>query len=153
MWAGRGRRGKSGRTVLRVSRPSFSWWPSVSMIRCCWRTQMPIGCGSPWPSSPRSSTIDHSSTRQSSFFSTRSTSLNPNLPPPPSKPSSRLHWWSLLRSGCQYFKSLFLALDRSGSNRMYVHFTCATDTQQIKFVMEAVNDIFIQTNLRAAGLL
>lgn len=56
-------------------------------------------------------------------------------------------------AGCQYFKAIFLALDRSGSNRMYVHFTCATDTQQMKFVMEAVNDIFIQTNLRAAGLL
>lgn len=56
-------------------------------------------------------------------------------------------------AGCQYFKELFLALDKSGTNRVYVHFTCATDTEQIKFVMEAVNDIFIQSNLRAAGLL
>ncbi|CAG8466785.1 22994_t:CDS:2 [Racocetra persica] len=42
---------------------------------------------------------------------------------------------------------------RCDAKQIYTHFTCATDTQQIKFVMAAVNDIIIQTNLREVGLL
>ncbi|KAI9314325.1 guanine nucleotide binding protein, alpha subunit [Dichotomocladium elegans] len=47
----------------------------------------------------------------------------------------------------------FVSLNQSDSKQIYTHFTCATDTQQIRFVMAAVNDIIIQNNLREGGLL
>ncbi|KAG0165526.1 guanine nucleotide-binding protein subunit alpha [Apophysomyces sp. BC1034] len=52
-----------------------------------------------------------------------------------------------------YILNRFVSLNQSGSKQIYTHFTCATDTQQIKFVMAAVNDIIIQNNLRDLGLL
>ena len=55
--------------------------------------------------------------------------------------------------GCQYFRERFEALNQSTSKQLYTHFTCATDTNQMRFVMSAVNDIIIQTSLRNAGLL
>lgn len=55
-------------------------------------------------------------------------------------------------AGGQYFKNRFVELNMSDTKQIYVHFTCATDTNQIKFVMEAVNDIIIKESLRKAGL-
>ncbi|KAI8384505.1 guanine nucleotide-binding protein subunit alpha [Radiomyces spectabilis] len=52
-----------------------------------------------------------------------------------------------------YILNRFVSLNQSDSKQIYTHFTCATDTQQIKFVMAAVNDIIIQNNLRDVGLL
>ncbi|ORY99101.1 guanine nucleotide-binding protein subunit alpha [Syncephalastrum racemosum] len=52
-----------------------------------------------------------------------------------------------------YILNRFVSLNQSDSKQIYTHFTCATDTQQIKFVMAAVNDIIIQNNLREGGLL
>lgn len=52
-----------------------------------------------------------------------------------------------------YILNRFVSLNQSDSKQIYTHFTCATDTQQIKFVMAAVNDIIIQNNLRNVGLL
>jgi guanine nucleotide-binding protein subunit alpha len=52
----------------------------------------------------------------------------------------------------QFFLSKFLALNQSDTKQVYSHFTCATDTTQIKFVMAAVNDIIIQNNLKDSGL-
>ncbi|KAI8643349.1 P-loop containing nucleoside triphosphate hydrolase protein [Parasitella parasitica] len=49
----------------------------------------------------------------------------------------------------KWFKSISTILDK----KIYTHFTCATDTEQIGFVMSAVNDIIIQRNLRDVGLL
>ncbi|KAK9763361.1 guanine nucleotide-binding protein subunit alpha [Basidiobolus ranarum] len=54
---------------------------------------------------------------------------------------------------CKYIEHRFVALNHSDTKHVYTHLTCATDTQQIKFVMAAVNDIIIQTNLRDCGLL
>lgn len=54
---------------------------------------------------------------------------------------------------CDYFLKKFSALNQSDVKQVYPHLTCATDTQQIKFVMAAVNDIIIQNNLRDCGLL
>lgn len=53
----------------------------------------------------------------------------------------------------EYFLQRFVSLNQSEAKQVYTHFTCATDTTQIKFVMAAVNDIIIQTNLRDCGLL
>lgn len=47
----------------------------------------------------------------------------------------------------------FCELNQSDVKQVYPHLTCATDTQQVKFVMAAVNDIIIQNNLRDCGLL
>jgi guanine nucleotide-binding protein subunit alpha len=48
----------------------------------------------------------------------------------------------------------FVALNKNPQTKqIYAHFTCATDTAQIKFVMAAVTDIIIQKNLRETGLM
>ncbi|RIA81730.1 guanine nucleotide binding protein, alpha subunit [Glomus cerebriforme] len=54
---------------------------------------------------------------------------------------------------CDYILNRFVSLNQSEVKQIYTHFTCATDTNQIKFVMAAVNDIIIHTNLRDCGLL
>lgn len=54
----------------------------------------------------------------------------------------------------QYLFHRFVALNaRPDSKQLYTHFTCATDTKQIKFVMAAVSDICLHDNLRSGGLL
>jgi len=54
---------------------------------------------------------------------------------------------------CKYFLQRFVSLNQSDKKQVYSHFTCATDTSQIKFVMAAINDIIIQNNLRDVGLM
>ncbi|KAG0253388.1 guanine nucleotide-binding protein subunit alpha [Actinomortierella ambigua] len=54
---------------------------------------------------------------------------------------------------CQYILNRFVSLNLSDVKQIYTHFTCATDTNQIKFVMAAVSDIIIHANLRDCGLL
>lgn len=54
---------------------------------------------------------------------------------------------------CDYILNRFVALNQSEVKQIYTHLTCATDTNQIRFVMAAVNDIIIHTNLRDCGLL
>ncbi|VDN28683.1 unnamed protein product [Gongylonema pulchrum] len=39
-----------------------------------------------------------------------------------------------------------------GQKEIYTHFTCATDTNNIRFVFDAVTDIIIKENLRQCGL-
>ncbi|KAJ3016479.1 guanine nucleotide-binding protein subunit alpha [Thoreauomyces humboldtii] len=56
-------------------------------------------------------------------------------------------------SACDYILNRFVSLNQSDQKQMYTHFTCATDTTQIKFVMAAVNDIIIQGSLRDCGLM
>ncbi|KAL0096699.1 G protein alpha subunit [Phycomyces blakesleeanus] len=52
-----------------------------------------------------------------------------------------------------YILNQFVHLNQSKTKQLYTHFTCATDTQQIKFVMSAINDIIMKNNLRTVGLL
>ncbi|KAI8908865.1 guanine nucleotide binding protein, alpha subunit [Powellomyces hirtus] len=54
---------------------------------------------------------------------------------------------------CDYILNRFISLNQSDQKQIYTHFTCATDTTQIKFVMTAVNDIIIQGSLRDCGLM
>ncbi|KAI8338129.1 guanine nucleotide binding protein, alpha subunit [Chlamydoabsidia padenii] len=56
-------------------------------------------------------------------------------------------------AAADYILSRFVSLNQSDSKQIYTHFTCATDTEQIRFVMAAVNDIIIQNSLRDVGLL
>ncbi|KAI9230249.1 MAG: G-protein complex alpha subunit GpaA/FadA [Piptocephalis tieghemiana] len=56
-------------------------------------------------------------------------------------------------AACDYLLNCFVSLNQSEPKQIYTHFTCATDTNQIQFVMAAVNDIIIQKNLEYVGLL
>ncbi|KAM5256251.1 guanine nucleotide-binding protein G(t) subunit alpha-2 [Ctenodactylus gundi] len=52
-----------------------------------------------------------------------------------------------------YIKSQFLDLNmRKDVKEVYSHMTCATDTQNVKFVFDAVTDIIIKENLKDCGL-
>ncbi|KAJ5147191.1 Guanine nucleotide-binding protein subunit alpha [Penicillium atrosanguineum] len=56
-------------------------------------------------------------------------------------------------AACDYILNRFVSLNQAEQKQIYTHFTCATDTTQIRFVMAAVNDIIIQENLRLCGLI
>lgn len=57
-------------------------------------------------------------------------------------------------AACQYLLQKFVALNtRADTKQIYTHFTCATETKQIKFVMNAVNNIIMHENLAREGLL
>lgn len=42
---------------------------------------------------------------------------------------------------------------RKDQKEIYTHFTCATDTDNIQFVFDAVTDVIIKNNLKDCGLL
>lgn len=55
---------------------------------------------------------------------------------------------------CEYLLHRFVALNQNAATKqIYAHYTCATDTQQIKFVLSAIQDILLQIHLRECGLL
>lgn len=57
-------------------------------------------------------------------------------------------------AACQYLLQKFITLNtRADTKQIYTHLTCATETKQIKFVMNAINDILVHDNLRNVGLL
>ncbi|XP_038667429.1 guanine nucleotide-binding protein G(t) subunit alpha-2-like isoform X1 [Scyliorhinus canicula] len=52
-----------------------------------------------------------------------------------------------------YIKTQYLNLNlRQDVKEIYSHMTCATDTQNVKFVFDAVADIIIKENLKGCGL-
>lgn len=54
----------------------------------------------------------------------------------------------------QYIESKFEELNRVPKQKqIYYHFTCATDTENISFVFNAVTDVIIKNNLKDCGLL
>jgi len=57
-------------------------------------------------------------------------------------------------AACDYLLHAFVSLNQNqASKQIYAHYTCATDTQQIKFVLSAIQDILLQLHLRECGLL
>ncbi|CAO3594054.1 unnamed protein product [Absidia cylindrospora] len=57
-------------------------------------------------------------------------------------------------AACQYLLQRFVSLNtRADTKQVYTHFTCATDTKQITFVMSAINSIVVHENLRDVGLM
>jgi guanine nucleotide-binding protein G(i) subunit alpha len=42
-------------------------------------------------------------------------------------------------AACDYILNRFVSLNQHDTKQVYTHFTCATDTTQIRFVMAAVN--------------
>ena len=54
----------------------------------------------------------------------------------------------------QYMLNRFLALDKKRDRRpLYSHFTCATDTAQVKVIMGAMMDCVLTSLLGEVGLL
>jgi hypothetical protein len=51
-----------------------------------------------------------------------------------------------------YIESVFHDLKASSTKEIYSHFTCATDTENIKFVFASVTDTIIKANLKSCGL-
>ncbi|KAI8828458.1 Guanine nucleotide-binding protein G(t) subunit alpha-2 [Chytriomyces hyalinus] len=54
--------------------------------------------------------------------------------------------------GSAFFASQFLALNSNAKRKIYVHFTWATDTKQIKKVLATVYQIITSSNLKGAGM-
>eukprot|EP00055_Hartaetosiga_balthica_P009450 m.37678 g.37678 ORF g.37678 m.37678 type:complete len:358 (+) comp6751_c0_seq1:159-1232(+) len=46
----------------------------------------------------------------------------------------------------------FISLNKNPQKQIYEHFTCATDTGNIRHVFDSVSDIIIEKNLKKAGL-
>ncbi|KAK6759428.1 hypothetical protein RB195_021175 [Necator americanus] len=55
-------------------------------------------------------------------------------------------------SAAEYIQNCFKKTQLPSSNKLYVHYTEATDTQQIDFVFAAACDIILQANLARAGM-
>ena len=52
-----------------------------------------------------------------------------------------------------YIRQRFEALNRKADKKeIYTHFTCATDTGNIRFVFDAVTDVIIRKHLKEVGL-
>jgi guanine nucleotide-binding protein G(o) subunit alpha len=51
-----------------------------------------------------------------------------------------------------YIQAQFEAMNKSTTKEIYCHQTCATDTNNIQFVFDAVTDVIIANNLRGCGL-
>ncbi|XP_062276020.1 guanine nucleotide-binding protein G(o) subunit alpha-like isoform X2 [Scomber scombrus] len=54
--------------------------------------------------------------------------------------------------GIAYIKSQYESKNKSPNKEVYSHSTCATDTNNIQFVFDAVTDVIIANNLRGCGL-
>ncbi|TTT14230.1 Guanine nucleotide-binding protein G(i) subunit alpha-2 [Bagarius yarrelli] len=53
----------------------------------------------------------------------------------------------------EFIRTKFEDLNKKKDTKeIYSHFTCATDTQNIQFVFDAVTDVIIKNNLRDCGL-
>ena len=52
-----------------------------------------------------------------------------------------------------YIQTKFENLNkRKETKEIYTHFTCATDTNNVEFVFDAVTDVIIKNNLKDCGL-
>eukprot|EP00762_Andalucia_godoyi_P004140 ANDGO_06278.mRNA.1 Guanine nucleotide-binding protein subunit alpha len=56
-------------------------------------------------------------------------------------------------SAVRYIEERFLEQNKSKDRSLYVHITCATDTKQIRVVLNAVRNILLRQNLQDASLL
>jgi len=53
-----------------------------------------------------------------------------------------------------FLKQKFLSLNKQyASKPVYAHFTCATDTKNMKFVFNTVSEVIIRNSLKASGLI
>eukprot|EP00298_Acanthocystis_sp_HF-20_P011583 c19463_g1_i4.p1 GENE.c19463_g1_i4~~c19463_g1_i4.p1 ORF type:complete len:346 (+),score=89.01 c19463_g1_i4:6-1043(+) len=52
---------------------------------------------------------------------------------------------------CEFVQHQFVSLNLQEERQIYVHFTCATDTANIRFVFNAVKDIILAQSLKQSG--
>ncbi|KAI9342660.1 guanine nucleotide binding protein, alpha subunit [Obelidium mucronatum] len=55
--------------------------------------------------------------------------------------------------GSEFFARQFLTLNKNPEKKIYVHFTWATDTKQIKKILTMVNEIILSSNMASIGLM
>jgi len=51
----------------------------------------------------------------------------------------------------EYIQEKFLSMSKSGNKKIFVHTTCATDTEHVKVVFDAAKEIIISQNLERLG--
>ena len=51
-----------------------------------------------------------------------------------------------------YIRQKYLERNRNETKEIYVHLTCATNTENIDFVFKAVTNMIIAANLKKSGL-
>ena len=56
------------------------------------------------------------------------------------------------QAGREFILKMFVDLNPDGDKIIYSHFTCATDTENIRFVFAAVKDTILQLNLKEYNL-
>jgi len=56
------------------------------------------------------------------------------------------------QSACEFMQHQFESRNRNPDKQVYTHITCATDTDNISAVFNAVKDIIIRKSLNEAGL-
>uniref|UniRef100_A0A914MPW5 Uncharacterized protein n=1 Tax=Meloidogyne incognita TaxID=6306 RepID=A0A914MPW5_MELIC len=52
----------------------------------------------------------------------------------------------------KFIEEKFEALNANPDKPLYMHQTCATDTNQVQLILDSVIDLIIQTNLQGCGL-
>uniref|UniRef100_A0A914WRJ5 Uncharacterized protein n=1 Tax=Plectus sambesii TaxID=2011161 RepID=A0A914WRJ5_9BILA len=52
-----------------------------------------------------------------------------------------------------YIRKKFLRLNKTPEKNIYVHVTCATDTQQVQVVLDSTFDTIITRNMQRSGLM
>lgn len=52
----------------------------------------------------------------------------------------------------RYIEEKFEALNANPEKTIYIHQTCATDTNQVQMILDSVIDMIIQANLQGCGL-
>lgn len=56
-------------------------------------------------------------------------------------------------AACSFFRRQFIGLKQNPEKDIYTHFTCATDTKQIKFVLSSVLTSILKSHLAEFGLI
>ncbi|VDL84748.1 unnamed protein product [Nippostrongylus brasiliensis] len=52
----------------------------------------------------------------------------------------------------KYIEAQFMAANENSEKSIYTHLTCATDTQQVQFVLDSVLDTILSSKLKGCGL-
>jgi len=55
------------------------------------------------------------------------------------------------KNALEYIQSKFVSMNRNGTKKIFVHTTCATDTEHVKVVFDAAKEIIISQNLERLG--
>ncbi|XP_072374567.1 guanine nucleotide binding protein (G protein), alpha activating activity polypeptide O, b isoform X2 [Scyliorhinus torazame] len=59
---------------------------------------------------------------------------------------------NMFAEAVSYIQSQYETKNKSANKEIYTHITCATDTNNILFVFDAVTDVIVANNLRGCGL-